>query len=197
MCVKHSTLGKAKDNIYFFTFSTFLVIIFLLLGTPVLFFVCLFVLFCFYASGRQKNWKMQSVHNVECEVVFFILQRVKIKMKLSSAIWMFYFSWMEEHLKCWGVIWCRIHTVTVPGIFLMDLFSSYGRLKDTNDNRNYTSAIGNWQWFLPWHGHLATLVFQTLPTLYKPWDISETQFLLTKNIHMWKHRHLTLLHTNA
>lgn len=123
MCVKHSTLRKAKDNVYFFTFSTFLVIIFLLLGTPVLFFVCLFVLFCFYASGRQKNWKMQSVHNVECEVFFFILQRVKIKMKLSPAIWMFYFSWMEEHLKCWGVIWCRICTITVPGIYFSWTYS--------------------------------------------------------------------------
>lgn len=70
MCVKHSTFRKVKDNIHFFTCSMFLVI-FLLLGTLVLLSACLFVLFCFYAGGRQKNRKMQSVHNTEFQKWFF------------------------------------------------------------------------------------------------------------------------------
>lgn len=37
----------------------------------------------------------------------------------------------------------NMHCYIARNIFLKDLFSSHGSQKDTNDNRNYTSAIGN------------------------------------------------------
>lgn len=167
MCVKHSTFRKAKDNTHFFTCSMFLTIIFLLLRALVLLFACLFVLFCFYAGGKQKNRKMQSVHNTEFQKCFFHPSESKDQNEIvfSNLNVLFFLNGRTpEVLRC--NLLPNMHCYIARNIFLKDLFSSRGRQKDTNDNRNYTSAIGNWWRFMPWCGHFATAVFQALCIFY-------------------------------